>query len=172
MTEPEFREVSDQVAASRSKLEGIGKLLDIPGKRKDIAQREKEAADPSFWSDSARAKKRSKELNDLKKLVGQFERAWSSVEDVQAHLELAQEAGDQGELKEVYDKIRVQRAGEDINRDREAGADGPPVSPPALHSLNPKAMWHTAELMWEIMRGESGLTTAQVIQCSPLAISG
>jgi uncharacterized protein YciW len=30
-----------------------------------------------------------------------------------------------------------------------------------LHSLNPKAMWHTAELMWEIMRGESRLTTAQ-----------
>ena len=67
----------------------------------------------------------------------------------------------EGELKEVYNKIRVQRAGEAINREREAGADGPPVSPPALHSLNPKAMWHTAELMWEIMRGESGLTTAQ-----------
>ena len=30
-----------------------------------------------------------------------------------------------------------------------------------LHSLNPKAMWHTAELMWEIMRGESRLSTAQ-----------
>lgn len=101
MTEPEFREISVQIAASRSKLESIGKLLDIPGKREDIAQREKEAADPSFWSDSSRAKKRSKELNDLKKLVGQFEKAWSSAEDVQAHLELAQEAGDQGELKEV-----------------------------------------------------------------------
>ncbi len=30
-----------------------------------------------------------------------------------------------------------------------------------LHSLNPKAMWHTVELMSEIMRGESRLTTAQ-----------
>ena len=30
-----------------------------------------------------------------------------------------------------------------------------------LHSLNPKAMWHTAELMWEVMRGESRLSTAQ-----------
>jgi len=29
-----------------------------------------------------------------------------------------------------------------------------------LHSLNPKAMWHTAELMWESCRGESRLTTA------------
>jgi Carboxymuconolactone decarboxylase family len=67
----------------------------------------------------------------------------------------------QGELKEVYAKIREQRQGEKINRDRDASAGGPPISPPMLHSLNPKAMWHTAELMWEIMRGESRLTTAQ-----------
>jgi hypothetical protein len=66
-----------------------------------------------------------------------------------------------GELKEVYKKIREQRRGEQINRDRDAGPGGPSVSPPMLHSLNPKAMWHTAELMWEIMRGESRLTTAQ-----------
>ncbi|MEX0802687.1 MAG: carboxymuconolactone decarboxylase family protein [Candidatus Binatia bacterium] len=69
------------------------------------------------------------------------------------------EAG--GELKEVYRKIREQRKGEKINQDRDAGHSGPPVTPPTLHSLNPKAMWHTAELMWEIMRGESRLTTAQ-----------
>lgn len=70
------------------------------------------------------------------------------------------EAG--GELKEVYKRIREQRAGEKINRDRGARPGrSEPVSPPMLHSLNPKAMWHTAELMWEIMRGESRLTTAQ-----------
>jgi hypothetical protein len=67
----------------------------------------------------------------------------------------------EGELKEVYRKLREQRAGEKINQDRVASPGGPPISPPMLHSLNPKAMWHTAELMWEIMRGESRLTTAQ-----------
>ena len=67
----------------------------------------------------------------------------------------------EGELKEVYAKIRAQRQGEAINRDRDAGSGGPPISPPMLHSLNPKAMWHTAELMWEIMRGESRLTRSQ-----------
>jgi Carboxymuconolactone decarboxylase family len=66
----------------------------------------------------------------------------------------------QGELKEVYRKIHAQRQGEKINQDRDASGV-PPISPPMLHSLNPKAMWHTAELMWEIMRGESRLTTAQ-----------
>ena len=66
-----------------------------------------------------------------------------------------------GELKEVYGKIRAQRQSEKINQDRDASPSGPPISPPMLHSLTPKAMWHTAELMWEIMRGESRLTTAQ-----------
>ena len=66
-----------------------------------------------------------------------------------------------GELKEVYKKLREQRKGERLVQERNRDAGGPPVSPPMLHSLNPKAMWHTAELMWEIMRGESRLTTAQ-----------
>lgn len=66
-----------------------------------------------------------------------------------------------GELKEVYEKLHEQRKGEKLIQERNKDAGGPPVSPPMLHSLNPKAMWHTAELMWEIMRGESRLTTAQ-----------
>lgn len=71
------------------------------------------------------------------------------------------EAKAEGELKEVYRKLREQRRGEKIIQERNTDAGGPPISPPMLHSLNPKAMWHTAELMWEIMRGESRLTTAQ-----------
>lgn len=67
----------------------------------------------------------------------------------------------EGELKEVYRRLREQRKGEKIIQERSADAGGPPISPPMLHSLNPKVMWHTAELMWEIMRGESRLTTAQ-----------
>ena len=76
-------------------------------------------------------------------------------------IDVIKEDSAQGELKEVYQKLREQRAGEPINQARNTSASGPPITPPTLHSLNPKAMWHTAELMWEIMRGESGLTTAQ-----------
>ena len=76
-------------------------------------------------------------------------------------IKIVPESEAQGELKEVYRKIKEQRQGEAINRERDADAAAPPVSPPMLHSLNPKAMWHTAELMWEIMRGESRLTKAQ-----------
>ena len=66
-----------------------------------------------------------------------------------------------GELTEVYKKLREQRKNEKLIQERDKGAGGPPISPPMLHSLNPKAMWHTAELMWEIMRGAARLTTAQ-----------
>ena len=76
-------------------------------------------------------------------------------------INVIQEHDAQGELGEVYKKLRIQRAGERINLERNTAAAAPPITPPALHSLNPKAMWHTAELMWEIMRGESGLSTAQ-----------
>ena len=76
-------------------------------------------------------------------------------------IKVIQEHEAEGELKEVYEKIKLQRAGERINQQRVNDPGGPPITPPMLHSLNPKAMWHTAELMWEIMRGESGLTTAQ-----------
>jgi len=82
-------------------------------------------------------------------------------EQIMPWIKIIPEQDADGELKEVYKKIREQRAGEKINQDRDASAGGPPLSPPMLHSLNPKAMWHTAELMWEIMRGESRLTTAQ-----------
>ena len=64
------------------------------------------------------------------------------------------------ERKEVYEKIAHQRRGEQINQERTNGGRSP-ITPPALNSLNPRVMWHTAELMWEIMRGESSLTTAQ-----------
>ncbi|MFH2202925.1 MAG: peptide chain release factor 2 [Elusimicrobiota bacterium] len=116
MTEPEFRETSEAVAAVRAKLDKIGKVLDIPGKREDIAGREEEASDAGFWVDSGQAKKKSKELNDLKKIVEQYERTRAGVEDVQAHLELAEEAGDKGELVEVRSELeQVARAGTDLD---------------------------------------------------------
>ena len=55
-----------------------------------------------------------------------------------------------GEVAEVYDKIRKQRNSTRISS-----------GPPGLASLNPNTLWYGAELMWEIMRGPSNLTTQQ-----------
>ncbi len=67
----------------------------------------------------------------------------------------------EGELKEVYEHLRKQRANDKMTLAAMKREGPPPVTPPMLHSLNPKAMRHTADLMWEIMRGDSRLTTAQ-----------
>ena len=75
-------------------------------------------------------------------------------------IKVIQEHEADSELNEVYEKIAYQRRGEHINQERTSRGNSP-ITPPALHSLNPKTMWHTAELMWEIMRGDSRLTTAQ-----------
>ncbi|MFA5141193.1 MAG: peptide chain release factor 2 [Elusimicrobiota bacterium] len=101
MSEPIFREVEGAVSEARARLERIAALLDIEAKRKEIAKREEEAGQPGFWADSARAKKQSKELNGLKRLLTEYDSTRRTVEDVQAHLELASEAGDTGELGEV-----------------------------------------------------------------------
>ena len=63
-------------------------------------------------------------------------------------IKIIPESEARGELKEVYEKLRAQRQGEKINQDRDAGAEGPPVSPPpslpspgaSLPQLTPDAL--------------------------------
>jgi peptide chain release factor 2 len=99
--DPVFEETARKLAAASGSLGQVAKLLDLPKLRKNVADREAEAATPAFWQDSGAAKKKSKELNDFKKLLGQYEKASRSLDDLKAHLDLAKEAEDAGELKEV-----------------------------------------------------------------------
>ena len=101
MPDPQFNEIAGRLAAIREQWGRIGKVLDIPNKKRELEKREAEAADPSFWADSVKAKSRSKELNELKKTVADHEKLGRAVDDLQAHLDLAQEAEDLGELKEM-----------------------------------------------------------------------
>ena len=101
MAGQEFTEVDNALAAANSRLAEAARLLDVDKKLSEIAAREKEAAEPAFWADSVAAKRKSKELNDLKKVVAEFEAARRALDDLLAHAELAREAGDSGELAEV-----------------------------------------------------------------------
>ncbi len=96
-----FKETSDKIAEIREALAKIGRLMDLAKVRKDVEVREAEAGQPSFWADSQAAKKKSKELNDLKKRLTEYENASRALDDLKAHLELAQEADDEGELQEI-----------------------------------------------------------------------
>jgi peptide chain release factor 2 len=100
-----FTETASKIDEVRAQLDKIGRLLDLNKLKKDIAAREAEAGDPAFWQDTAKAKKRSKELNDMKKALSEYEKAVSTVDDLKAHCELAAEAQDEKELAEVAKHI-------------------------------------------------------------------
>jgi len=96
-----FEEVSRKIDEARALLAKVARLMDLPKLRKEVEAREAEAGDPAFWADSAKAKKKSKELNDLKKSLAEYEKAERSLDDLKTHCELAAEMKDEGELKEV-----------------------------------------------------------------------
>ncbi len=96
-----FAETARKIEDMLALLAKIAKLLDLPKLRKDVSAREAEAGEPSFWADSVAAKKKSKELNDLKKTLTEYETAEKTLADLKAHCELAAEINDEGELKEV-----------------------------------------------------------------------
>ncbi len=101
-----FTETSNKIDEMRALLAKIGKLLDLPTLRKEVASREAEAGEPSFWADSVKAKKKSKELNDLKKTVAEYDKAEITLNDLKAHCELATEMQDDGEIKEASKGIK------------------------------------------------------------------
>ncbi len=109
-----FTETAGRIDEMRALLDKVAKLLDLPKMRKDVEAREAEASDPAFWADSAKAKKKSKELNDLKKTLSEYETAARTLDDLKAHCELAAEVKDDGEIKlvaaGVEDAARLLRA--------------------------------------------------------------
>ncbi len=96
-----FEEVARKIEGMRALLAKVAKLMDLPKLRKEAEAREAEAGDPAFWADSVKAKKKSKELNDLKKSLAEYEKAERSLEDLKTHCELAAEMKDESELKEI-----------------------------------------------------------------------
>ena len=96
-----FTETANKIEEMQALLAKIGKNLDLDKLRKEVAAREAEAGEPSFWTDSVRAKKKSKELNDLKKTLAEYDKGVTTLDDLKAHCELAAEMKDEGEIKEV-----------------------------------------------------------------------
>lgn len=101
-----FTETSNKIDELRALLAKIGKNLDLAKLRKEVASREAEAGEPSFWTDSVKAKKKSKELNDLKKTLAEYDKAEKTLDDLKAHCELAAEIQDDNEIKEAAKGIK------------------------------------------------------------------
>jgi peptide chain release factor 2 len=100
-----FKETGDRLESAKAALAKLAKLMDPAKLRSEADAREAETADPSFWADSVKAKKKSKELNDLKKKLSEYDKAKTGLDDLKAHFELAEEAQDAAELKEVQKNL-------------------------------------------------------------------
>ncbi|MEK7383198.1 MAG: peptide chain release factor 2 [Elusimicrobiota bacterium] len=96
-----FTETAGKIDEMRVLLAKVAKLLDLPKLRREVSAREAEAGEPAFWTDSSKAKKKSKELNDLKKTLAEYEQAEKTLDDLKVHCELACEVQDEAEIKEV-----------------------------------------------------------------------
>jgi peptide chain release factor 2 len=105
-----FTETANKIDEMSALLVKIGKLLDLDKLRKEVSAREAEAGEPLFWADSVKAKKKSKELNDLKKTLAEYEKAEQTLDDLKAHCELAAEIQDDAEIKEVIKSLGVAEA--------------------------------------------------------------
>jgi peptide chain release factor 2 len=95
------KETAGKLEGLRAKHLKLGKLIDSEKLAKEISRREEESSHPAFWNDSTTARKKSKELDILKKKYSLWQDAARRLGDLETHLELADEAQDAAEFAEV-----------------------------------------------------------------------
>jgi peptide chain release factor 2 len=88
-------------AASRKASTRSGGIFDLDRKRSRIALIERDAGQPDFWNDNAKAQAALKEKATLEATVQGFERVERALDDAKTLLELAAEAGDEAARAEA-----------------------------------------------------------------------
>jgi peptide chain release factor 2 len=78
-----------------------GGFFDLAKQKDIVARLEQESSHPDFWSNTQGARKVMRELDTAKSGLSTWNRVNQSVEDATTHLDLAEEAKDENEEKEV-----------------------------------------------------------------------
>jgi len=84
-----LEELKEKVGALKVRSLEIGKFLKIEGKKKRLAELEKEVENPSLWENQERAKTIFQEKKSIEKDIGQWESMAAGIEDVITLLEIA-----------------------------------------------------------------------------------
>uniref|UniRef100_UPI0040297A96 peptide chain release factor 2 n=1 Tax=Candidatus Cryptobacteroides bacterium TaxID=3085639 RepID=UPI0040297A96 len=84
--------LKDQIEALHQRLETLGRCLDIPGKRGQVAALQKKTESPDFWNDPKAAEVFMKNLNGVKSWVTGFDKAFTEVEDLDVLYDFAKES--------------------------------------------------------------------------------
>ena len=82
----------DQIKDLHERVDALGKYLDIPGKRAEIAEKEKQTQAADFWDNPKAAELFLKGISSVKSWVIAYDNASRAVEDVDVLYDFAAEA--------------------------------------------------------------------------------
>ncbi|MFP4105910.1 MAG: peptide chain release factor 2 [Phycisphaerae bacterium] len=97
----EASNVKESIETLRARIESIGTLFDLAGKKKTLAQLEEKMASPSFWDNQERAQETVRQLKSTKGIVSPVEEMTSRIEDLEVLHELAVEGDSEEDLAEA-----------------------------------------------------------------------
>ncbi len=83
---------NEQIRDLRTRVEVLGKCVNVEQKRGQVAERQEKAAAPDFWNDPKAAEAFLKETSGLKFWVDGYDRAMSAVDDLDVLYEFAKES--------------------------------------------------------------------------------
>jgi peptide chain release factor 2 len=90
-----------ELAALDSTLAGVESVVDVPGMRKELAELEQQASDPSLWDDQANAQKVTSRLSFVQGEINKVTSLRSRLNDLHVLVELAQAEEDESTLAEA-----------------------------------------------------------------------
>ena len=99
-------EQKQAVRAIEPDLKDLGSALGIESIKEEVAQLDKQAADPNFWNDMEQSQKVLKKAGSLKATLSSYQSLVSLLEDTQTMLEMAEEDGDESMLPEIEKMIQ------------------------------------------------------------------
>ncbi len=82
----------EQIKDLQTRVETLGRCIDIDSKRRELAEKEERSQAPDFWNDPKKAEAFLKEVSGVKSWVNGFDAAHSAVEDLEVLLELDPES--------------------------------------------------------------------------------
>ena len=82
----------EQIKDLHERVDALGKYLDIPGKRMEIAEKEKQTQAPDFWDNPKAAELFLKGISSIKSWVIAYDRACRAVDDLDVLYDFAAEA--------------------------------------------------------------------------------
>lgn len=85
------KEIIARIKNLQSRMNALAKPLGLEAGRDRLAKLEKQSQGENFWNDAATAQSTMQELNDLKNLLGRWDRWLQTIGDTEAALELAGE---------------------------------------------------------------------------------